>query len=78
MTRDNKIVFVFASYFVDWDIRVVSVHGSESEAALLKLGLWIVPLLIDDEMLETRKEAYLGKNATIFLREKYDDINILK
>ena len=64
------IVFVFAPYFVDRDIRIVAVHGSESETALLKLGLWIVPFLVDDEMLETRKEAYFSKHATIFLREK--------
>jgi hypothetical protein len=55
------------AYFVDRDVRVVPVDGPEGEAALLQLRLRVVPLLVDDELLQPREEADLREHAAVFL-----------
>ena len=48
----------------------MTVDGPEGEAALLQLRLGVVPLLVDDELLQPREEANFGENAAEFLEKK--------
>ena len=57
------------AYLVHRYIRVLAVHGPECETTLLQLRLGVVPLLVDDEVLQTGEETYFGKQATIFLKK---------
>ena len=57
------------AYLVHRYIRVLTVHGPECETTLLQLRLGVVPLLVDDEVLQTGEETYFGKQATIFLKK---------
>ena len=47
----------------------MTVDGPEGEAALLQLRLGVVPLLVDDELLQPREEADFGENAAEFLKK---------
>lgn len=63
----------FEPYFVDRDVGILSVDCPEREAALLKLGLGVIPLLVDDELLEAREEADLSEDATKLLKNENVD-----
>ena len=54
-----------SAHLVDWNVWLPPLHGPEGEAALLQLGLWVVPLLVGDELVETGKEADLGEDHAV-------------
>lgn len=62
------VYLVHLTYFVDRDVWILSINCPESEATLLKLRLGVVPLLIDDELLEAREEADLREDPAILLK----------
>lgn len=55
----------FKHYFVDGNVRFLPVHCSKRKTALLQLRLWIIPFLVDDELVQPREETDLGKLLTI-------------
>ena len=46
---------------VDGNVGLRSIHVAECEAALLQLGLGVIPVLVQDEQLQTREEAHLAE-----------------
>ena len=48
-------------HLVGRDVRLASVHLAQGQAALLQFGLGVVPLLVQDELAQTREEAHLGE-----------------
>ena len=54
-----------SAHLVDWNVWLPPLHGPEGEAALLQLGLWVVPLLVGDELVEPWEEADLSKHHAI-------------
>jgi hypothetical protein len=56
------------THLVNRDVRIFPVHGPEGETTLLELRLGVVPVLIDDELLKTGKEADLGEHPAELLK----------
>lgn len=52
-------------YLVAGDVWLATVERAECEAALLQLGLGVVPLLGQDELLKPREEANLNNDFNV-------------
>jgi hypothetical protein len=56
-------IYSIQSNLVAGNVRLATIEGAQGEAALLQLGLGIVPLLGEDELLQAREEANLAEKT---------------
>lgn len=58
--------FNCANALVNGNVRFSSIHGPQGEAALLQLGLGVIPVLVHDKLLQSREEAHIAESCAVF------------
>ena len=57
--RNIRSIKLNSDLLIDWNVRLSPIHRSQSKTALLEFRFGVIPILVHNEVFQTREEANL-------------------